>query len=99
MFPAPNEVLRIKDFSLETLSYRNLLRSELKFCNQNILEINKKASEVYKIGVNRNHPLAYLCCNFKLLESKHNEYIQIQIEKETAVAKEEAYNESENHNV
>ena len=98
MFPAPDEVLRMKDFSLETPSYRNLLRAELKFCNQNLPDINKKAIEVYKIGSNRNHPLAHLCCDFKLLESKHDEYIQIQIEKETAVAKEETFDESKNHN-
>ncbi len=99
MFPAFDEVLRMKDFSLEAPSYRNLLRSELKFCNQHLSDIHKKANEVYKIGSNRKHPLAYLCCDFKLLESKHDEYIQIQIEKETAVAMEDTENEGENHNV
>ena len=80
MIPAPPQVVKLKDFSVEPQSYQDLLNAEIKFCNSNVNRIFKKAEEVYKIGSNRSHPLAYSCCGFKLLEAKCVEYISLIIE-------------------
>lgn len=74
MFPAPIEVLSIKDFKKEDSKYQRLLQMELKFCNKNVAKIYKKAKDVYKIGTTNTHPLNNACCNFKLLEEKYKEY-------------------------
>ena len=74
MVPAFTEVLALTDFSRQPQSYQDLVNAEVKYCNQNREKIYKKAKEVYKIGTNRNHPLAYTCCDFKLLEEKYSAY-------------------------
>ncbi len=76
MFPAPNEAIKLKDFTAVPQKYRDLLNAEIKFCNRNVDKIMKMAQRVYKIGSNREHPLAYTCCDFKLLETKCKEYIK-----------------------
>lgn len=74
MFPAPDYVLNLKDFCNEQQAYKDLINSEIKYCNSNVHKIYKKAEEVYKIGINKNHPLSYTCCDFKLLEEKSLTY-------------------------
>lgn len=76
MFPVPEDLLKLKDFSDKPQSYRDLVNAEIKFCNNNRDKICKKAKEVYKIGTNKKHPLAYTCCNFRLLEEKCLEYMK-----------------------
>lgn len=76
MFPAPNEVIRLKDFSNEPQTYKDLINAELRYCNNNRDEILRRVRQVYRIGCNRNHPLANCCCDFTLLESKCNEFIR-----------------------
>jgi len=73
MIPAFPEVLTLKDFSKQPQTYRDLLNAEIKYCNQKVDKIYKKAKQVYKIGTNRSHPLSYTCCDFKLLEEKRFE--------------------------
>jgi protein AbiQ len=74
MFPAFNHVLKLKDFSNEKQSYKDLVNAEIKYCNQNVDTIYKIAKKVYKIGTKKNHPLNYTCCDFKLLEEKSLDY-------------------------
>lgn len=74
MVPAFTEVLTLTDFGRQPQSYQDLVNAEVKYCNQNREKIYKKAKEVYKIGTNQNHPLAYTCCDFKLLEEKYSAY-------------------------
>lgn len=74
MFPAPDHVLNLKDFSNEDQPYKDLINAEIRYCNSNIQKILKKADEVYRIGINKNHPLSYTCCDFKLLEEKSLQY-------------------------
>lgn len=76
MFPAPDEVIKLKDFTTVPPDYLDLLNAEVKFCNKNIADIEKMANKVYKIGSNRNNPLAYTCCDFKLLENKCTEFVE-----------------------
>jgi protein AbiQ len=75
MIPAFPEVLILKDFNKQPQSYRDLLNAEIKYCNQSVDKIYKKAKQVYKIGTNRNHPLSYTCCDFNLLEQKSVGYL------------------------
>lgn len=74
MFPVPKNVLHLKDFKNENKSYKDLINAEIKYCNSNIHTILKKAEQVYKIGINQNHPLTHTCCDFKLLEEKSLKY-------------------------
>ncbi|AQS58164.1 type III toxin-antitoxin system ToxN/AbiQ family toxin [Desulforamulus ferrireducens] len=88
MVPAVPEVVTVKDFSKLPQTYRDLLNAELKYCNQNVDKIYKKAEEVYKIGTNSNHPLFYTCCNFKLLEEKSIEYLSLIANRQVAATDE-----------
>jgi len=76
MFPVPPENLTLKDFSNEPQTYLDLVNAEIRYCKDNSDIIFKKAMQIYKIGINRNHPAAYLCCDFKLLELKQEEFQQ-----------------------
>ena len=75
MFPAPSEVLIIKDFNTEKEKYKYLLMAEHDFCNKNKKEIYKKAEYIYKRAIG-GHDLVMKqnCCDFKLLEIKCREY-------------------------
>lgn len=91
MIPAFPHVLQLKDFSQESQSYKDFVNAEIQFCNQNRQAITKKAEAVYKIGSNRNHPLAYTCCNFPLLEKQCAAHLSVFEDalKETAATDEE----------
>ena len=88
MIPAFPEVLTLKDFSKQPQTYRDLLNAEIKYCNQKVDKIYKKAKQVYKIGTNRSHPLSYTCCDFKLLEEKSLKYL-LEITKSQVAATDE----------
>ena len=88
MIPAFSEVLTLKDFSEQPQTYKDLLNAEIKYCNQKVDKIYKKAEEVYKIGTNRSHPLSYTCCNFKLLEEKSIEYPSVIANRQVAATDE-----------
>lgn len=97
MFPAPDEMMTLKDFSTVPQHYRDLLNAEVNFCNNNVAEIHKIAQKVYKIGTNSNHPLSHTCCDFKLLEEKCIEFIQqmkVEDDKEVAVAKDRSLDDN-----
>lgn len=93
MFPAPQDVLSIKDFNKEESYYKYLLMQEYKYCNLNKNSIYEKAESVYKRSVSGYDKfMEKNCCDFRLLENKCSEY-KIQVrrissEEDVAVAKE-----------
>lgn len=77
MFPCPIEYLNQKDFSKEDAKYQILLRKELHYCNINREKIKKLANEVYKLGLNEETRKKFNICDFKKLEEKCLEYIEL----------------------
>lgn len=77
MFPCPIEYLNQKDFSKEDTKYQILLRKELHYCNINREKIKKLANEVYKLGLNEETRNKFNICDFKKLEEKCLEYIEL----------------------
>lgn len=77
MFPCPIEYLNQKDFSKEDEKYRILLRKELHYCNINKEKIKKMANQVYKLGLNEKSRKRFNICDFKKLEEKCLEYINL----------------------
>ncbi len=77
MFPCPIEFLNQKNFSEEDEKYRTLLRKELHYCNINREKIQKIANEVYKLGLNEKTRKKFNICDFKKLEDKCLEYINL----------------------
>lgn len=77
MFPCPIEYLNQKDFSKENEKYQSLLRKELHYCNLNREKIKKMANEVYKLGLKEETRKKFNICNFKILEEKCLEYINL----------------------
>lgn len=78
MFPAPNSVISIKDFRAiraTDAAYADLLEKEYEFCRKNEQAIRDKARKVYGIGCNPNHVLHRHCCDFRLLETKYDEWV------------------------
>lgn len=77
MFPAPDECIKIKDFSKEDPKYKLLLNVEYNYINKIADVIYDKAKYVYSIGCNKDHFLNRYCCDFKLLEEKYREYVNL----------------------
>lgn len=77
MFPCPIEYLNQKDFSKEEEKYKNLLIKELHYCNENREKIKKLANMVYKLGLNERSRERFNICDFKKLEEKCLEYINL----------------------
>lgn len=77
MFPCPIEYLSQKDFSKEDEKYQILLRKELHYCNVNQEKIKKIAREVYKLGLRDETRNKFNICDFKKLEKKCLEYIDL----------------------
>lgn len=73
----PIECLNQKDFSKEEEKYRNLLRKELRYCNRNISKIRKLANDVYKLGAKEENRKKYNICDFKKLEDKCIEFMNL----------------------
>ena len=77
MFPCLNTVLTEKNFEMEAdIKYRELLKNEWKFCNDNYAAIVSKAKYIYKRYMSgKDLKLISHCCNFPLLEQKMKEYL------------------------
>lgn len=78
MFPAPDSAVTFKDFKAVRKvdpSYADLLEKEYIFCKKNEQLIREKAARVYKIGCDPNHVLHKNCCDYRLLESKRDEWL------------------------
>ena len=77
MFPIPEQLVRVKDFSKEEYRYKRLLMEELDFCNKNSHKIVKKALYIYKTVKNGSDALLKkICCDFDRLESVFSQYLQ-----------------------
>lgn len=77
MFPAPNSVLKQKDFRqirMQDPHYADIITAEYNYCKANESSITQKAQSVYAIGCNKNHPYNYTCCDFAKLESEYMKY-------------------------
>jgi len=76
MFPCPDDVLAVKDFSLIADSkYRNLLIDEYNYCVGKEKEIVAKANYIYKRYLSGHDTLLLKnCCNFPLLEAACMKY-------------------------
>jgi len=75
MFPVPDEMLKVKDFSKEDPLYGRLLAEELDYCNRNADKIIDRAKYIYEAVTQSNDPLwQKICCNFKKLERLYDEY-------------------------
>ena len=77
MFLCPIDCLNQKDFSKEDKKYQTLLRKELLYCNKNKEKILKQAHGVYKLGLNEKSRDKFNICDFKKLEEKCLEYMQL----------------------
>lgn len=75
MFPIPDQLVRVKDFSREENRYKRLLMEELDFCNKNSHKIVKKALYIYQAVKDGSDALLKKnCCNFDRLESVYTQY-------------------------
>lgn len=75
MFPAPKDVLTVKDFSKEIPTYSRLLITEYQYCKKHLDAIKSKASFVYQTVIHGKNPLMTKnCCNFLKLETACLEY-------------------------
>jgi len=79
MFPVPSSELSELDINGTIRSqdprYADLLDKEYEFCRNNESNIINNATKVYGKAIN---PLDYfhnICCDFKLLEQKHDEWV------------------------
>lgn len=93
MLPVPKTEYTLCDFSSKKQTYIDLVNAEYSYCKSNASEIYLLAEKVYNIGANRNHPLAYTCCDFKLLEQKCKEYesakqLEVEALNEVAITRE-----------
>lgn len=77
MFPIPEQLVRVKDFSKEEYRYKRLLMEELDFCNKNSHKIVKKALYIYQTVKDGSDALLKKnCCDFDRLESVYTQYLQ-----------------------
>lgn len=77
MFPIPDQLVRVKDFSQEEYRYKRLLMEELDFCNKNSHKIMKKALYIYQtVKYGSDALLKKNCCDFDRLESVYTQYLQ-----------------------
>lgn len=77
MFPIPDQLVRVKDFSKEEYRYKRLLMEELDFCNKNSHKIIKKALYIYQTVKDGSDALLKKnCCDFDRLESVYTQYLQ-----------------------
>lgn len=79
MIPTPIEEIEPYDIQKEKdINYKNVILSELSFISRNQDKIIKYASKVYfQKNSNKNIPYLNNCVNFKLLENKCKEYINL----------------------
>ena len=75
MIPVSNSQLITFDFKDEDERYRELLKSQFIFCDNNKSEIFDRAKRTYDTVASGNNSFYNkVCCNFKLLEEKMKLY-------------------------
>jgi len=63
----------------EMIAYKNLMKNQWLWCNENIDVITKKAEKLHALVCDkekRENPVIQRCCNYSLLEEKCLEYSQ-----------------------
>lgn len=75
MIPVKKKQLIEFDINKENSGYRQILISQYHFCNKHSRAIQEKASETYNRS-KKNRFMKKICCNFKLLEKKCEEYTE-----------------------
>ena len=73
MIPVKKEQLIEFDINKENARYKQILISQYHFCNKHSKEIEEKANETYNRSI-KNHFMKKICCDFRLLEKKSEEY-------------------------
>lgn len=82
MIPVANsQLIRFNIEAIEDENYKNILKDQFIYCNNNKTRIFDKSTKLYKlVSVKKVFHYINLSCNFKLLEQKCLEYEQQKIE-------------------
>lgn len=84
MFPVPNtEITKLIIKNIDSKK-RMLVKKEYEYIKEKQEEISEKANSIYNKAIKPTHFLHEKCCNFKLLEEKHQEWVALK-EKEKEV--------------
>lgn len=79
MMPIPRRYLEKIDLkALKDIKYKNMLRNQIKWINQNELRIHNRARNLYYL-ISNGHTTKELlirCCDFKLLEKKCDDFMR-----------------------
>lgn len=73
-----------KNDNPKLVNYKNLMKDQLKWCNDNIDNITKKANKLYQfvtITPDKSYNLTRRCCDFKKLESVLDKWLTKEFEK------------------
>ena len=80
MVPIPKRYLRkIEIEEIENKKYKKILSSQMEWINRNSLRITNRARNLYYLVIEKkaNKELISRCCDFKLLEIKCQEYMDL----------------------
>ena len=80
MIPIPEDQyyeINVKEEIRKDKKYGIILKYQIKWCNNNKMQIINNARKLYNLIINEkaNLSLKKRCCNFKILEKKLNQYI------------------------
>ena len=79
MMPIPRRYLEKIDLkALKDIKYKNMLRNQIRWINQNELRIHNRARNLYYLVLNGHttEELLRRCCNFRLLEKKCDDFMR-----------------------
>lgn len=79
MIPIPRRYIeKIEISTLKDIKYKNMLKNQIRWINQNELRIHNRARNLYYLILNGHTTTQLLnrCCNFRLLERKCDEFMK-----------------------
>ena len=79
MMPIPKSCLeKIELIKIKEVKYRNMLKRQIRWLNQNKLRIQNRARNLYYLISNKHatEQLEKRCCDFRLLERKCEEFMK-----------------------
>lgn len=87
MIPVPGTELTLVDLSDQSIPKNRMMLLQQIYIRRNSEKIKRKAAVVYRKQIEGNPYFRNWCCDFKLLEERHNDYIdftqnQIQVSAE-----------------
>ena len=80
MIPIPRRYLeKIEIEEIKDLKYKNMLKAQMEWIDKNTLRITNRARNLYYLVIEKKatKELISRCCNFKLLEKKCQEYMEL----------------------